>query len=110
MVLVDRPGSGWSGSSVVARICYQHCYQVVSGSGLVKSLRYAEGSLRELSYAARACAQQGTRLFCHVFVLPDIDPNTQVVCFALNPSHPMTPFVAQCNVRSTPCGTGVNPS
>src|SRR5215470_4090895 len=32
MMLVDHPGSGWSGSSVVARICYHHCYQVVIGT------------------------------------------------------------------------------
>src|SRR5215470_20318786 len=31
-VSVDHPGSGWSGSSVGARICYYCCYQTVSGS------------------------------------------------------------------------------
>ena len=31
MVRVDHPGSGWSGSSVVAESCYQPCYQKVSG-------------------------------------------------------------------------------
>src|SRR5262245_48207520 len=31
MVPVDHPGSGWSGSSVVARIYYHRCYQVISG-------------------------------------------------------------------------------
>src|SRR5215470_12603463 len=32
MVPVDHPGSGWSGSSVVADIRYHDCYRVISGS------------------------------------------------------------------------------
>src|SRR5215470_6415161 len=32
MVRIDPHRSGWSGSSVVARICYHRCYHVVSGS------------------------------------------------------------------------------
>src|SRR5262244_1176588 len=32
MVPVDHPGSGWNGSSVVARIRYRRCYQGVRGS------------------------------------------------------------------------------
>ena len=81
MVRVDHPGSGWSASSVVARICYHRRYQVIRGS---EACHWSWAVLMHCAFAIHVLACSSRR-------------------FAIPPS--IRDFLAQAGFRARDSGT-----
>src|SRR5262245_6635938 len=69
----------------------------------LRAMKYAEGSLEELTLNAYACSQSkaSISLFVHVLYLNEAEPNTVAFCFAWSSTARalVTPFSVKCTLE-----------